>query len=140
MKIRVSFVSNSSSSSYIIYNWFDLPEERRDFIKDYDINALNVWRNKGVKYVTYHDEYCYSDDYPFFGKEICFDYEDEDNKENKLKYNFGFLNNDCRHHFDEDEEDNVCYVTCSMNNFDMTKWLRFNKVAFSDLEEDYIED
>jgi hypothetical protein len=37
MKIRLGYVSNSSSASFVVYNWFDLPLKKRQFIRDMTI-------------------------------------------------------------------------------------------------------
>lgn len=133
MKIRSCFVSNSSSSSFVIHNWFDLSEDTRSFIEDYDNNALSVWSKKNIAYKIDEDTHGYNKDYPFYGEEYYFDY--DKNKEKDQKYDFGWLNNDCRWRFTENKVDNNCVVHCFMNNFDMNMWLKYNKVHFSKEEE-----
>jgi hypothetical protein len=132
MKIRTNYVSNSSSASFIIYNWFDLPEDKRYYITDYDRNALEVWQKKKIKYCTDKDLYGHIQDFPFCGEEYYLNYKDNSEKKTE-KYNFGFINNSCRYKFVEDKENNTCTVSTSMTNFDMEVWLRYNKVDFKEL-------
>lgn len=132
MKIRANYVSNSSSASFIIYNWFDLSEDKRYYITDYDRNALEVWRKKKIKYRTDKDLYGHIQDFPFCGEEYYLNYKDNSEKKTE-KYNFGFINNSCRYKFVEDKENNTCTVSTSMTNFDMEVWLRYNKVDFKEL-------
>ena len=50
MKIRLGYVSNSSSASFVVYNWFDLPLKKRQFIRDYDNNAMNIWFDNNIPF------------------------------------------------------------------------------------------
>ena len=131
MKIRSNYVSNSSSASFVVFNWFDLPEEKRDYIKNYDENAFEVWRKKKIKFETYKNEEGYSSNPPLYGKEYSYLYENK-----KEKYDFGFINDRCRWHFKENKDKNTCVVDCSMDNFFMENWLKYNNVDFE--EEDFI--
>lgn len=130
MKIRNGFVSNSSSSSFVIHNWFDLSEDKRYYIENYDINALEVWRKKKIKYKKEKELSGYIQDFPFIGEEYYYDYE----YENRQKYDFGWINNSCRWKFIEDKENNSCIVKTSMDNFNMELWLRYNKIDFDNYE------
>ena len=54
MKTRSSYVSNSSSSSYIIYNWASVSEEKKQMILDYQKYAVEEWNRLGVSLVKEH--------------------------------------------------------------------------------------
>ena len=129
MKVRCGYVSNSSSASFVVYNWFDLSADEREYIRDYDKNALEVWQKKKIKYRTDEDLYGYIQDIPFCGEEYYLNYKDNSKKKIE-KYNFGFINNNCRYEFVEDKENNTCTISTFMTNFDMGVWLRYNKVHF----------
>ncbi|MBR4316804.1 MAG: hypothetical protein IKP65_07590 [Alphaproteobacteria bacterium] len=125
MKIRQSYVSNSSSSSFVVFNWFDLSEDKRDYIKNYDVNALALWRKKKIKYDIEPELSGFIKDFPMNGEEYSYNHDN-----NKEKYDFGWINNSCRWYFDENKKRNVCVIECSMDNFDMKRWLQYNKVDF----------
>lgn len=125
MKIRSNYVSNSSSSSFIIHNWFDIPEDKRYYIECYDEGAFEIWHKKKLKYEKFKDDFVYCIEYPFYGEEYQL-------LEPNKKYNFGTLNNICRWRFEEDKETNTCKVSCSMDNFNMETWLKYNKVDFEE--------
>lgn len=128
MKIRINYVSNSSSASFIIYNWFDLSDDKRYYITNYDANALEVWQRKKVLYLKEQELSGYVQDFPFIGEEYYYNYSENESK--KQKYDFGWINNTCRWKFKENKENNTCIVECSMTNFDMENWLRYNKLHF----------
>lgn len=128
MKIRCGYISNSSSAAFIVYNWFDLSLEIRMYIMSYDVNALEVWRKKNIKYEIEEDGY--SQDCPFYGREFSFD---RKNNKGKEKYDFGWLNNCCGWSFKEDKKRNTCTISTSMDNFHMKEWLKYNKVDFDEL-------
>lgn len=130
MKIRNNYVSNSSSASFIVLDWFDLQEEKRKYIKNYDQNALKLWRKENLEYQISEDGSGYEANYPFYGEEYNLIYNEQNNR-----FDFGWLNNCCRYFFVEDAENNICIINTMMTNFDMEKWLQFNEVKFSKEEQ-----
>ena len=129
MKVRIGFVSNSSSASFLILNWFDLSPRKRAYIQNYDINALKVLKKHRISYTIENWE-GFSKRAPFKGKVITthnWPYSEE-------WYSFGCLNDGSRYHFTENKKDNTCLVDTSMDNFWMDKWLEYNKVTFEERE------
>lgn len=129
MKIRNNYVSNSSSASFIIYNWFDISEKKREFIMNYDHNALSVWKKNKIpfKKSNWRGELVFDDE------DISLELEDK-TFEQFIKFSFGYIFNDCRWNFEENKENNTCLVTTSMDNFNMERWLKYNKLDFEQLD------
>lgn len=117
MKLRLNYVSNSSSASYIIPNWSSLPEEKKNLIKDYDANALKVWQDHGLEFKT-DGRILYLS---LFGIDSPLD--------------FGIIDDDIRWHFKE-QEDGSCILETIMQNFDMHAWLDYNGIKFEVIYED----
>jgi len=121
MKIRISFVSNSSSSSFIIYNWSQVPEEKKQKILNYKKSVLEEWQKLGVKFKEHQDNSfgirpIYSD----FGKDassdgICMD----------SQYDFGFVGGICDWKFRERKENGILEMATMMDNFEMDKWMDY---------------
>ena len=138
MKIRKGYVSNSSSASFVIYNWFDLPKKKRKFIMDYDKNALLVWEQHNIPFK--HAEW--RNNLPSFDEGDVYNMSyNNDLPENQqdgiyqkyIPFAFGFIKDEIGYLFEEDEQKNTCKVSTSMDNFDMEKWLKYNKVEFDEL-------
>lgn len=142
MKIRSIYVSNSSSSSFVVYNWFDIPEKKRKYIMDYDDNALAVWKKNNIPFKKpswqKDTEELVFDDGDAWEETIGNEYLSKDLQDEKyeqiIRFAFGFVFNDCRWYFEENKKRNTCRVTTSMDNFDMGKWLKYNKVDFESLD------
>ena len=122
MKTRSSYVSNSSSSSYIIYNWASVSEEKKQMILDYQKYAVEEWNRLGVSLVKEHNaihpEYRKSEDEP------CGEPVDPNGKiDIDSEYDFGWVENDISWRFRETKEDGILDMATSMDNFDMEKWM-----------------
>ena len=140
MKIRSNYVSNSSSSSFVIYNWFDLTEDKRNYIKDYDKNALQVWKNNNIPFrkpswkdtneLVFDDEDAWNQT---FGNESIPEQLEDEKYDKLIQFAFGFIFNECIWYFQENQKRNTCLVTTSMNNFNMEAWLKYNKVDFDEI-------
>lgn len=143
MKIRCNYVSNSSSASFVVYNWFDIPQEKREYIKNYDENALKVWEENNIPFLIDRENEPY-----FHTGDVWKIAQDKiEASENKLsekeideiyefynKFAFGWLNNSCIYSFEEHKERNTCNIETSMTNFDMEVWLKYNNIDFDILE------
>lgn len=138
MKIRIGYVSNSSSASFVVYNWFDLPKKKRKFIADYDKNALSVWEKNKIPFKREE----WRKNKPSFDEGDVYDMSyKNDLPENQqdgiyqkyIPFAFGFLKDEIGYSFEENEHTNTCKISTSMDNFDMEKWLKYNKVEFDEL-------
>jgi hypothetical protein len=125
VKIRLNYVSNSSSASFIVSNWFDIPKEKRDYIKNYDVNAFEIWKKEKIKYKTQEELNGFIQDVPFCGEIHFFENVCSDDI-----LNFGWINDESRYEFIEDEENNTCRIETYMTNFFMENWLKYNNVEF----------
>ena len=143
MKIRSNYVSNSSSASFVVYNWFDIPKEKREYIRNYDENALKVWEENNIPFLIDRENEPY-----FHEGDVWKIAQDKiEASENKLsekeideiyefynKFAFGWLNNSCIYSFEEHKERNTCDIKTSMANFNMEVWLKYNNIDFDILE------
>ncbi len=118
MKIRSNFVSNSSSSSFIIYNWAKIPDDKKQKILDYKKYVVSEWKQLGVKTVCNKSfiRPMYSD----FGQNaspdgICMG----------SKYDFGYIGDGSDWKFKERKENGILEMATSMDNFAMDKWLDY---------------
>ena len=119
MKTRISFVSNSSSSSFIIYNWSQIPEEKKQKILNYKKSVLEEWQKLGVKFKednSFGIRPIYSD----FAKDassdgICMD----------SQYDFGYVGGRFDWKFRERKENGILEMTTMMDNFEMDKWMDY---------------
>lgn len=140
MKIRLGYVSNSSSASFVVYNWFDLPLKKRLFIRNYNNNAMNVWLDNNIPFErTDWNEYKepYFDDGLVWkmsrANEKLTDSKQEAIIDKYGKFAFGYLFDSCVYRFEENKKRNTCTISTSMTNFDMEKWLKYNNVDFDEL-------
>ena len=122
MKTRSDYVSNSSSSSFIIYNWAQVPDDKKRMILDYRKYAVEEWERLGVRLLKergfVHPDYRNSGDAPCdgpIGPDGRIDIDSE--------YDFGWVENEIAWRFRETPEDGILDMATSMDNFDMEKWM-----------------
>ena len=114
MKTRAGYVSNSSSSSFIITNWSNLPEDKKDKILNYQKHALNEWNRLGVALVR--DQSYIHPDYNQYGENSA------DKIDVDSEYDFGYLDH-AGWLFKERPENGSLEMVTSMDNFNMEKWM-----------------
>ena len=118
MKQRERFVSNSSSSSFVVHNWNLLDDPTRDKILNPYKYIVDLWKSKGYGFV--------SDDKLQSAHLVDHEGCDED---------FGYVGEwwPSKYHA---ENDTIEFST-SMDNFDMIKWIKYLGVGYEDLGENW---
>lgn len=122
MKIRSGYVSNSSSSSFIVFNLDKLSPEIINKIINYDeecyayckSNNISVYEGT-VRDVGYNPDFLEGKQYHTGNGTIL---------ENI------YFNNDCRWNVSLNKEKNVIELCTMMDNFDMEQWLKVLGVDF----------
>ena len=116
MKKRMSFVSNSSSSSFVVLNWSELSDEKRKMILEYQKFAINEWNRLGISIV---DEENYGI-HPVYRKSSD-EYDENDGKiDIDSEYDFGIID-DCVWKFEI--ENGILKMSTCMDNFSMEAWM-----------------
>ena len=116
MKTRFGYVSNSSSSSYVILNWKSLDEDKKRMILEYYRYAYEAWKKAGVPI-----------EYNAVNTEITAreqEWGDYDKQIDKSLW-FGFIEASPSWNFREDEKDGVLDMWTSMENFEMDVWMDY---------------
>jgi len=119
MKQRASLVSNSSSSSFVVYDWSLLDDPTRDKILNPYQYIIALWKSKG------YDFFCddKTQDAHLIDNVGC----DED---------FGYVGDWWPSKYNV-ENDSIEFST-SMDNFDMIKWVKYiGGINFKDLGENF---
>ena len=55
MKRRNGYVSNSSSSSFVVMNWSSLDDDKKDMILNYRQRVRELWEKNGLPIITEHN-------------------------------------------------------------------------------------
>jgi hypothetical protein len=117
MKARANYVSNSSSSSFIVFKWAEAPEEKRRMVLEYQKYAVEEWRKHGIRTVVengnIHPDYLSVGEEPTGDGRIGYDSE----------YNFGWVQQSPCWRFREDKELDILEMVTSMDNFNMEAWM-----------------
>lgn len=108
MKTRHSFVSNSSSSSFVISNWSALDDGKKDMVLNYAEHVRDEWRRNGLPISGSHG----------------FDHIDLDAAKDlpgdlARSLDFGWLDDGWSFR----EKDGRLEMVTMVDNFDMGKWL-----------------
>lgn len=123
MKSRISFVSNSSSSSFIVGKWDEIPDEKKEKVFYYFDNVLEVWREKGLP--LNFERNCWHLDFDKIPE--------SDRKEILSEYDFGWLEKDGWRM--KEFPDHHLELVTTVDNFDMGKWLGFLGIPYQQAED-----
>lgn len=136
MKRRRGYVSNSSSSSFVILNWSELDNEKKGMVLNYGERVLETWKQNGLpikkEYNSFHidfdalpkselsSEYIESHS---IGKIAQWFREHGNDESDGLvdRLDFGCIDDYWRFR----EKDGRLEMTTSMDNFDMEKWMDY---------------
>ena len=137
MKKRKGYVSNSSSSSFIVLNWNGLDDDKKDMILNYANRVRELWEKNnlpiGKDYNSFHIDYdALPKDEPSSEfveshsvEEIAQWLKDNADKDNinqiASKLDFGWIDDYWRFR----EKGGRLEMTTSMDNFDMEKWMDY---------------
>jgi len=121
MKKRIGYVSNSSSSSFVVLNLDRLTEDQIDCILHYD--------QKCYEWCITHNVELVITDKTGFDRNVCDGVEVETAADDPDDY-FGILNDMCRFEITVNKEENCIDLFTIMDNFNMRNWLRTIGVSF----------
>lgn len=134
MKRRAGFVSNSSSSSFVVINWSQLDEAKKDMVLNYMKHVRETWEKNHLPISNEPDAHIDMENVPnpFPPDDVIDDIQRnvQWQKEHENDYrlyeiaqnlDFGWLDGGWRFR----EKDGVLDMTTSMDNFDMEKWMDY---------------
>jgi hypothetical protein len=136
MKRRRGYVSNSSSSSFVILNWSELDNEKKGMVLNYGDHVLEVWKQNGLPIKKEHNDFHI--DFDSLPKsELSSEYVESHSVEEIAQWfrehgndesdglverlDFGWVDDYWRFR----EKDGRLEMTTSMDNFDMEKWMDY---------------
>lgn len=136
MKRRRGYVSNSSSSSFVILNWSELDNGKKEMVLNYGEHALEVWKQNGLPIKKGFNEFHIDSD-ALPKSELTGEYvenhsveeiaqwfrEHGDDESDELvdRLDFGWVEDGWRFR----EKDGRLEMTTNMDNFDMEKWMDY---------------
>lgn len=112
MKARHSFVSNSSSSSFVIINWSSLSERKKRMIMDYKECVKATWIANSIPIESAEHDMTHIDFNAI---------KDDETRELAEKLDFGWIDN---WYFSE-AKDGCMDAMTYMDNFNLGKWLDY---------------
>ena len=117
MKKREGYVSNSSSSSFVIINWSKLDDLTKDKVLNYPKYVRALWTWNGIP----------TDESNGLPESVRFDgIEDEELRNLAHELDFGWIDEGS---WSMSESDDVLDLFTTMDNFDMGKWLAYLKTV-----------
>jgi len=123
MKVRKGFVSNSSSSSFVVPNLSELSEKTIDCIVNYDGRCYQFLKKQGAKFTR-----CGKGFSGMLGGFSVFHTE-------YGSIGFGSLNDDYRWSIEIDKDKNCIILKTDLDNFNMKGWLKHLGVEYIDETE-----
>lgn len=136
MKKRHGYVSNSSSSSFVILNWSELDNEKKRMVLNYGEHVLEIWKQNGLPIKKECNDFHI--DFDALPKsELSSEYVESHSVEEIAQWfrehgndesgglvdrlDFGWVEDDWRFR----EKDGRLEMTTNMDNFDMEKWMDY---------------
>ena len=120
MRRRHGYVSNSSSSSFVILNWSELDNWKRGMVLNYGEHALEVWKQNGLSIRKECNGFCVDFDALPKG-DIFREHGNGETDRHMDMLDFGLVDSCWRFR----EKDGRLEMITDMDNFDMGKWMDY---------------